>query len=254
MEQKNHGLRFMAISGWALALILICASIANGTWQSATANPPGDNLSARINVGSSTQTKSGALTLNNALTVSGASLFQSTATFTPTANNANQFKITNAAGNDLFKIDTTNNITSISGGGTGIGLTDSGAAIGALTVGSNDMIFGSVSGYKLGIGLLSNELTDNLTVSGTSKATSYVKSDTGFCIGASCITTWPTSGESGSPVPSTGMVLSSINSNPQILTAGYTQFEQMPGMPYTVPYYLNGGVSKISNLYIYTKQ
>jgi hypothetical protein len=123
------------------------------------------------------------------LTVSGASLFQSTATFTPTANNANQFKITNAAGNDLFKIDTTNNITSISGGGTGIGLTDSGAAIGALTVGSNDMIFGSVSGYKLGIGLLSNELTDNLTVSGTSKATSYVKSDTGFCIGASCITT-----------------------------------------------------------------
>jgi len=50
------------------------------------------------------------------------------------------------------------------------------------------------------------------------------------------------------------MVLSSLNSNAQILSAGFTQFEQMPGQPYTIPYYLDGGVSKISDLYIYTKQ
>jgi len=128
--------------------------------------------------------------LNNALTVSGASLFQSTATFTPTADNANQFKITNAAGNDLFKIDTANNTTTINGGGSSIGLTDSGAAVGNLLVGATDMTFGNVLGYKLGIGLLPNELTDNLTIGGTARATDYIKSDTGFCIGAgNCITT-----------------------------------------------------------------
>jgi hypothetical protein len=47
------------------------------------------------------------------------------------------------------------------------------------------MNFGAVNGFKMGIGIVPTD--DNLEVAGSMKATGQVKSDTGYCIGASCI-------------------------------------------------------------------
>jgi len=47
-------------------------------------------------------------------------------------------------------------------------------------------MFGNATGYKLGIG--ANPSADNLEVNGTAHASGNIKSTTGFCIGASCIT------------------------------------------------------------------
>ena len=235
MEQKNNSLRFMAISGWALSLILVCTFIARGAWVTPTANPPSENISAPINVGSSNQTKQGSLTLSGPFTAATTTLFQGTTTFTPTANNANQFKVTNATGTELFKIDSVNSTTALTGGGTSLSLDTNGASLGALTIGPGDMNFGLTPGFKLGIGKFPT--FDNLEVVGSISSTDNIKSTTGFCIGASCITEWPTGGETppvGGSVPATGMILSSISDNAAIIAEGFTQWRHIMGAPYTI--------------------
>ncbi|MDD3156085.1 MAG: hypothetical protein PHP14_01330 [Candidatus Pacebacteria bacterium] len=110
------------------------------------------------------------MTISDALTVASSSLFQGTATFTPTANSENQFKITNAAETELFKIDSTNNTASLKD----------------LSISANTMNFGTTTDFKLGIGQVPT--TNNLEVNGTASSTGNITSSTGFCIGASCIT------------------------------------------------------------------
>lgn len=249
MEQKNNSLRFMAISGWALSLILVCTFIARGAWVTPTANPPGENISAPLNVGSSNQTKQGSLTLSGPFTAATTTLFQGTTTFTPTANNVNQFKVTNATGTELFKIDSVNSTTALTGGGTSLSLGASGASLGALTIGSTSMNFGLAPGFKLGIGKAAT--SDNLEVAGTINSTGNIKSTTGFCIGVSCITEWPTGG-SGSGVPSSGIILSQDQTNPLIEMQGYTLMNLM-GVPYTVTA-TAGGMGGTLPLYLFQKQ
>jgi hypothetical protein len=62
-----------------------------------------------------------------------------------------------------------------------------------------------------------------------------------MCLAASCISTWPTGGEGGG-VPSTGIVLSTIDNNATILAAGFTQ---TPGAIIQD--------TMMTNYYIYTK-
>ena len=123
--------------------------------------------------------------MNGDFTASADSLFRGTTTFTPIANNENQFVVTNATGSNLLKIDSTNSATYLNGGTTGITLNNTGADIGSLSIGANSMNFGAVNGFKMGIGIVPTD--DNLEVAGSMKATGQVKSDTGYCIGASCI-------------------------------------------------------------------
>lgn len=216
MKQNNNPFRFAAISIWAVALILVCGFIANGAWVTPTANPPAENISAPLNVGTSNQTKQGSLTISNALTVASSSLFQGIATFTPTANNENQFKITNSTGTELFKIDSSNNT----------------ATLKDLSIGANTMNFGLTSDFKLGIGQVPT--TNNLEVNGTASSTGNITSSTGFCIGASCITEWPSGGEGGGEsIPQTGIVLSQSENN-VLLTAGGFALKTASGAPYVI--------------------
>lgn len=224
MEQKNNSLRFMAISGWALSLILICTFIANGAWVTPTANPPSENLSAPINVGSSNQTKLGALSLNGAFTAGG------TATFTPSADGASTFKVTNHGGTSMININSLTGALTVQGSTSGPALSldsDSGS-LGALNLVDN--VFSITgTGAKLGIG--TTPTTDNLEITGSANASGQIKSSTGFCIGASCITEWPAGGSS---VPASTIVLSEFQSNAGLETAGFT-----PKTSGGLPLYIN---------------
>ena len=235
MEHKNNSLRFMAISGWALSLILVCIFIANGAWVTPTANPPGENISAPVNVGSSNQIKAGSLTLNGDFTASADSLFRGNTTFTPIVNNANQFTITDAIGNNLLKIDSTNNVTYLNGGTASISLNNTGADIGGLSIGANSMNFGAGPGYSLGIGMI--PVSDNLAVDGSVQSTGQIKSDSGFCIGASCINTWPIGGGGGYEIPRTTIVLSEFQWNMDLEIAGF-----MPRTYLGMPLYVNAEI------------
>lgn len=189
----------------------------------------------------------GALSVASSTTMTGSALFQSTATFTPLEDNANQFKITNATGTELFKINSTDNTSTLTGGGTSLVLNASGAGLGNLNIGSDTMNFGTSSGYKFGVGVLPT--TDNLEVIGTIKSSGNISSTTGFCIGASCITEWPTGGSGGESVPATGMILSSQIDNPIIVAAGYTMVN-LSGLPLIVT--ANAGGTPMS-LFVYEK-
>jgi len=216
MKQNNNPFRFAAISIWAVALILVCGFIANGAWVTPTANPPAENLSAPLNVGTSNQTKQGSLTISDALTVASSSLFQGTATFTPTANSENQFKITNAAETELFKIDSTNNTASLKD----------------LSISANTMNFGTTTDFKLGIGQVPT--TNNLEVNGTASSTGNITSSTGFCIGASCITEWPSGeGGGGESIPQSGIVLSQTDTNASLEAGGFA-LKRASGMPFVI--------------------
>lgn len=230
MEQKNNSLRFMAITGWALSLILICAFIAQGAWVTPTANPPSENLSAPINVGSSNQTKLGALSLNGAFTSASTALFQGNTTFTPSADGTSIFKITNHAGTSMFNINSQAGSLSLQGSASGpaLSLDDNSGSFGALDIASNVLSLTGV-GAKLGIGV--TPTTDNLEIIGSTNASGQVKSDTGFCIGASCITSWP---EGGSSIPATTVVLSEFQSNANLQAAGF-----VPKTSLGMPLYIN---------------
>ncbi len=223
MEQKNHRLHFMAISGWALALVLLCVSIANGTWQSATANPPGDNLSAPINVGSSAQTKSGAFTLNGTFSATSNSLFGGTATFTPSVDSTSTFKVTNAAGDSMININST-------AGTSTIGPLNLTGVVGSLLG----------TGAKLNVG--NSNSTYNLDVTGTARATDNIRSDAGFCIATDCITSWPSGGTPDGNVPLNGIILGENPSDASIIAGGYTYNPADTVL-----------TSGMNTLYIYTK-
>lgn len=225
MEQKNRPIHFLAISGWALAIILMFALVSKGAWVEPTASPTGGDgsIAAPINISSSPQTKAGNLTL------------QGNVLLTPLANNASSFKITNAAGTSMFNIDSSTGAVALQGHASGpsLSLNSTSGTMGPISVSG---VLASIvgTGAKLGVGAA--PVTDTLEVAGTAKATGNISSDTGFCIGASCITTWP---EGGAGVPATGIVLSATPTNPLLIAGG---FAEIPGATITDslmnPYYL----------------
>lgn len=228
---NNKKYFFPAITGWALLVVFALFIITKGAWNPATANPPGSNALAPVNVGASNQTKSGALTVSGAFVASNTATFQSPVTVTPLADSETLFKITNATGTEFFKINSVNNTSTLSAGGTSLSLGATGASLNGLNVASSTMTFGITPGNKFGIGIAPT--SDNLEIAGSVKSSGNIASTTGFCIGASCITEWPTGG-SGDGVPATGMILSSISNNAALIAEGYTQWVHPMGPAYQV--------------------
>ena len=126
-------------------------------------------MAAPVNVGSSLQTKTGGLTLNGAFTSASTALFSGNSTFTPTANGANSFKVTNAAGTTMINVNST----------------DGTSTVGPLSLNG---VIGSLlgSGAKFNVG--NSNSTYNLDVTGTARATGNIRSDAGFCMTTDCIT------------------------------------------------------------------
>ncbi len=232
MEQRKHSLNILAVSGWALALIMMFAYITHG-WTAPTAEPPNANISAPINVGSASQTKTGAFTLNGALDVNNS------ASFNPASNSTSSFKITNASDVSMFNVNSTASEVTVQGSAAGPSLTlGSTAALGPLTISGVNSYF-TGTGAKVGIGAAPT--TNELEVTGSISATDTITATSQMCLAASCISTWPTGGEGGG-VPSTGIVLSTIDNNATILAAGFTQ---TPGAIIQD--------TMMTNYYIYTK-
>ncbi len=231
---KKQKYFFPAITGWALMAIFAVFFTVKGSWNPATANPPGSNALAPINVGSSNQTKSGNLSLGGTFTVASSTTFQSPVTLTPLADSTSLFKITNATGTEFFKIDSVNNTSTLSAGGTSLAIGSTGASVGNLSIGSTTMNFGATPGGKFGIGVVPT--TYNLEVAGTTNSTGNIKSDAGFCIGASCITEWPSGGGGGGDdgVPQTSILLSQTVDNSFLIASGYLLYTHPMGAPYTI--------------------
>ncbi len=250
---KNKNYLIPAIAGWTILAVFAFVFISKGTWQVPTDHPPAGNLSAPLNIGSSNQTKAGNLSLSGAFNVASSATFQSSVTLTPLVDSESLFKITNATGTEFFKVNSTNNTSTLSAGGTSLALSSAGATLGDLNIAGTTMSFGIAPGYKLGIGIIPT--ADNLEIAGSAKATGQVKSDTGFCIGVNCITEWPSGeggggGGEGESVPVSGMILSTVAFNNTIMSAGYTMLD-FAGMPVTIQ---GSGGGMPMSFYVYEKQ
>ncbi len=225
MEQKNRSIFFLAISGWVLVLILMFSFISKGAWVAPTANPvAGDTgIAAPINISNSAQTKAGNLTLQGNVLLS------------PTANNASSFKITNASSATMLNIDSSTGAITLQGSAEGpaLSLNSSSGSLGAVNVSG---VLASIIGENAKLGIGAAPITDNLEVTGTAKTTGNITSNTGFCIGLDCITSWPTG---GSGVPASGIVLSLSQNNAALIAGG---FSEIPGAAITdnfmTPYFI----------------
>lgn len=228
MEQKNHSLSILAVSGWTLALVMMFAYITHG-WTAPTATPPGSNISAPINAGAAAQTKTGAFTLGGALDVNN------TVSVNPTSDGTSIFSVTDASNATMLNVNSTADQITLQGAAAGPALTlGSTAALGPLTISGVNSYF-TGSGAKVGIGGVPT--TNELEVTGSISATNTISATQQMCLASSCIATWPSS--EGGGVPSTGIILSTIDNNPTLITNGFTQ---TPGVVITdnamTPYFI----------------
>ena len=213
MEQKNHSLSVLAISGWTLVLVMMFAYITHG-WTAPTANPTASNVPPPINTGSAAQTKTGAFTLGGVLDVNN------TVSINPTSDGTSIFSVTDASNATMLNVNSTADQITLQGAAAGPALTlGSTAALGPLTISGVNSYF-TGTGAKVGIGGVPT--TNELEVTGNISATDTITATNQMCLGVSCISTWPTGGEGGG-VPSTGIVLSIIDNNTTIINAGFTQ-------------------------------
>lgn len=283
MEQKIHSYKFMAISGWALALVVICISIANGAWSPATANPTGGNPEAPINASSNAQTKLGGLTLNGAFNAATSSLFGGTATFNGTqaitANGLSLFTGATTAASGALQITSADPSIRLKTTGAGVGVDKNTMEIRNIsnhnsglnylqfrTVNDANNVFterlslSNTGGMHLG-STYNNPGATNLTIQGavgisTNTLGAYklnVSGDanaTRLCIAGDCKDTWPTGG-SGGGVPASGIIFSQDQVNPLIEMQGFTLMTAM-GMPYTVT--ASAGMGNPLPLYLFQKQ
>jgi len=107
-NKKHKPYFYSAIISWILVGILSINFIVFA-WNSPTANPPegAGNIPTPLNVSSSSQEKTGALTIASIVN-NGTALFKGVSTFTPTSNSTSVFKITNTAGDTILNIDSSN--------------------------------------------------------------------------------------------------------------------------------------------------
>jgi len=240
--KKEKKYFIIALSGWLVVGLLTMGYVIKA-WSGATANPPASNTAAPINSGSAAQEKSGAFTTASIIN-NGTALFKGISTYTPTANNANFFNITNAAGTKIFTIDTTNSRVGVNVASPTVAFDITGGVTASGAISGNSLVGGACTVTSIGGPAGSFTWGGNMTsATGNIEATGgYVKAHE-MCIGASCITAWPTAGSS---VPETAMVLSDTPNNTTIIAGGY--LEQVGwGIPYTI----NGAPA--GNLSVYKK-
>ena len=196
---KNN---YVAVIGWVLFFGCCFAYMTFGAWTIPTADPPAGNIDPPIKASSEAQTKSGSLTLTGGLVSSGLSLFQNTVNFKSSTNSATFLEILDASNNTVFLADTVNNRVGI----------NTYEPASALDVVGNTGVTGNVS------------VTGNVISTGSG---SIISNE--FCIGASCITEWPTGG--GSEPYSPPILFADTVNNASLLGAGYVA-NPMKMIPY----------------------
>jgi hypothetical protein len=163
-------------------------------WTEPTAAPPGGNVSAPLNVGPTGQVKSGGLMLNTGGAPIGLIVAQGKVGIGTTTPGAKLDVVGGYIRSNIGFCIGGSCITSWpTGGGGGGGISGSGTTnyiakwTDSTSLG-NSIIYDN--GTNVGIGTTAPGA--KLDVVG-----GYIRSDTGFCIGGSCITSWPTGGGGG---------------------------------------------------------
>gem|GEM_PF-4110934 len=165
-------------------------------WTAPASNPPAGNVSAPLNVSSSSQEKLGALTTGSIVN-NGTSLFKGVFTLTPIANSVSSFNITNASGTSIFKIDSSNsrvgiNVVTpssafdISGGINATGTIAGNALSATAGITGASCTVGTLAGTAGTLsftGNIQSPTGGNISTSGAGKITAP-----SFCIDTSCIT------------------------------------------------------------------
>ena len=208
--------RYVAALGIPL-LALLSFTLA-AAWSGPTAPPPGNNVAAPINVGTTGQVKDGALGVNS-LTVFGNSLFGGSTgsnaylNFGPTYGSSG-YGIRDNAGLLEFK----------NSGGSWASLQSIIFTLGGAWTTSGNNIYNANTG-NVGIGTTSP--TQKLDVTG------YVRGSSGLCIGSDCRTAWPGKG-SNSYWSNSGIAVKYGNSGSTYCASGYV----MTGL--NLGYWTNG--------------
>jgi hypothetical protein len=188
-----------------LSILLVAAFIyaQQNNWQEPTQNPPQGNVPAPLNVGNQGQAKEGGLILNtggaqNGLIVHsgkvGIGTGDNTIVFTLTVNN----DLGVSSGEKLLAVIRRSEIQE--SGGVAIGYYSNGNNVTGGIIRSTNNLPLFIGAPNAGQALTISANTGNVGIGTTTPGQKldvvggYIRSNTGFCIGSSCINSWPSGG------------------------------------------------------------